>query len=77
MTGNNPQTTAGGRSITFSGTGFGVTTTATIGGKPVRANFFRVDRSETHGDEYSAWNPTMKDPADFHVVAAFGKLEFD
>lgn len=48
---------------------------AAIGGKPARANFFRVDRSATHGDEYSAWSPTMKDPADFHVAAAFGALE--
>ena len=41
-----------------------------------RANFFRVDRSPTHGDEYSAWQPTMKAPPDFHVVAAFGSLLF-
>jgi hypothetical protein len=47
---------------------------AAIGGRPARANFFRVDRSAAHGDEYSAWSPTMKDPADFHVVAAFGEL---
>lgn len=50
---------------------------AAIGGKPAGANFFRVDRSAAHGDEYSAWSPTMKDPADFHVVAAFGELRFD
>lgn len=49
---------------------------AALGGRPSRANFFRVDRSKAHGDEYSAWNPTMKEPADFHVVAAFGKLVF-
>ena len=49
----------------------------TLGGRPTRANFFRVDRSRAHGDEYSAWSPTMKDPADFHVVAAFGTLVFD
>ena len=41
-----------------------------------RANFFRVDRSATHGDEYSAWQPTMKTPPDFHVVACFGSLLF-
>ena len=50
---------------------------AALGGRPVRANFFRVDRSTTHGDEYSAWSPTMKEPADFHLVAAFGELVFD
>ncbi len=50
---------------------------AAIGGRPARANFFRVDRSAAHGDEYSAWSPTMKEPADFHVAAAFGTLRFD
>lgn len=40
------------------------------------ANFFRVDRHPGEGDEYSAWRPTMKDPADFHVVQAFGRLIF-
>ena len=49
---------------------------ASIGGRPARGNFFRIDRSGAHGDEYSAWRPTMKDPADFHVVAAFGELVF-
>jgi hypothetical protein len=48
-----------------------------IGGRPSRANFFRVDRSASHGDEYSAWSPTLLDPADFHVAAAFGELNFD
>jgi hypothetical protein len=41
-----------------------------------RANFFRIDRSPTHGDEFSAWQPTLKTPADFHVSAAFGALRF-
>jgi hypothetical protein len=41
-----------------------------------RANLFRVDRSET-SDEYSAWQPTHKDPPDFHVASAFGKLRFE
>lgn len=41
-----------------------------------RGNFFRIDRNARHGDEYSAWQPTMKDPADFHVVAAFGEWLF-
>ena len=49
---------------------------AAVGGRPARANFFRVDRSRAHGDEYSAWRPTVKTPADFHVVAAFGELVF-
>ncbi len=41
-----------------------------------RANFFRVDRHDSRGDEFSAWQPTMKNPADFHVPAAFGALRF-
>jgi len=41
-----------------------------------RANFFRIDRHPTAGDEFSAWQPTMRTPADFHVAAAFGKLRF-
>ncbi len=49
---------------------------AAIGGRPARANFLRVDRSAAHGDEYSAWSPTMKEPADFHVVEAFGVLRW-
>ena len=50
---------------------------AALGGRPARGNFFRVDRSAAHGDDYCAWSPTMKDPPDFHVVPAFGTLEFD
>ena len=49
---------------------------AALGGRPSRANFFRVDHSKTHGHEYSAWNPTMKELADFHVAAAFGGLVY-
>ena len=41
-----------------------------------RANFFRIDRSAAHGDDFSAWQPTMKTPPDFHVAAAFGALRF-
>lgn len=41
-----------------------------------RGNFFRIDRHPEHGDEFSAWQPTMKDPADFHVAASFGILRF-
>jgi len=41
-----------------------------------RANFFRIDRHAELGDEYSAWQPTLKVPPDFHVPAAFGALRF-
>jgi hypothetical protein len=41
-----------------------------------RANFFRIDRSSEKGDDFSAWQPTLKSPADFHVAAAFGALRF-
>jgi hypothetical protein len=45
-----------------------------------RANFFRIDRSADRsfgeGDDFSAWQPTMKTPPDFHVTAAFGALRF-
>jgi len=40
-----------------------------------RGNFFRIDRS-SRGNEFLAWRPTMKNPADFHVVSAFGRLLF-
>lgn len=39
------------------------------------ANLFRIDR-HPDGDEFSAWQPTMRTPADFHVAAAFGTLRF-
>jgi hypothetical protein len=45
-------------------------------GEVWRANFFRIDRHPDRGDEYSAWQPTLKEPADFHVAAAFGMLRF-
>lgn len=41
-----------------------------------RGNIFRIDRSKRAGDEFTAWRPTMKNPPDFHVVAAFGALVF-
>jgi alpha-galactosidase len=41
-----------------------------------RGNFFRIDRHPRLGDEFSAWQPTLRDPADFHVPAAFGALRF-
>lgn len=47
------------------------------GGETWRGNFFRIDRHPEHGDEFSAWQPTMKKPADFHVVGAFGVLRFE
>lgn len=45
-------------------------------GERWRVNFFRVDRHPRLGDEFSAWQPTMRSPADFHVPAAFGTLQF-
>jgi hypothetical protein len=45
-------------------------------GEQWRGNFFRIDRSRVHGDDFSAWQPTMKTPPDFHVPAAFGTLLF-
>jgi hypothetical protein len=47
-----------------------------VTGEAWRVNFFRIDRHPA-GDEYSAWQPTMKTPADFHVPAAFGTLRFE
>lgn len=40
-----------------------------------RVNFFRIDRG-SRGDLFLAWSPTRKNPADFHVPAAFGELRF-
>jgi hypothetical protein len=45
-------------------------------GEEWRGNFFRIDRNPVHGDEYTAWQPTMKEPADFHVPGVFGVLVF-
>jgi Carbohydrate-binding family 9 len=50
---------------------------ASLGATPEgewRANFFRIDRGSA--DEYSAWQPTMKTPPDFHVPRVFGGLTF-
>lgn len=41
-----------------------------------RGNFFRIDRHSERGDEFSAWQPTLRDPADFHVATVFGSLRF-
>lgn len=49
---------------------------APVDGETWRANFFRIDRHPSRGDEFSAWQPTMRTPADFHVAAAFGALRF-
>ena len=49
---------------------------APAAGTAWRGNIFRIDRSKDSGDEYTAWRPTMKNPPDFHVVAAFGALTF-
>jgi len=37
-----------------------------------RANFYRIDRGAV--DEYSAWSPTLAQPADFHTPLRFGTL---
>jgi hypothetical protein len=40
-----------------------------------RANFYRIDRgADGSPDEFSAWSPTLADPADFHVPERFGIL---
>jgi carbonic anhydrase/acetyltransferase-like protein (isoleucine patch superfamily) len=39
-----------------------------------RVNLYRIERGEV--EEYSAWSPTLKIPADFHVPDRFGILEF-
>jgi cellulose/xylan binding protein with CBM9 domain len=45
-------------------------------GEAWRANLFRIDRHPVAGDEFLAWQPTMRTPADFHLPAAFGTLRF-
>ena len=40
-----------------------------------RANFYRIDRPRAEPPEYTAWSPTLADPADFHLPARFGVLE--
>ncbi len=39
-----------------------------------RINLYRIDRSPNEGDEFQAWSPTLKNPADFHVPERFGFL---
>lgn len=45
-------------------------------GETWRGNFFRIDRHPSKGDEFLSWRPTGRNPADFHVTAAFGELRF-
>jgi hypothetical protein len=49
---------------------------APAAGESWYANFFRIDRHPAEGDEYSAWRPTLRQPPDFHVPSAFGRLSF-
>jgi hypothetical protein len=44
-----------------------------------RANFYRVDRGAPSGapDEFSAWSPILKQPADFHEARRFGALRLE
>ena len=51
-------------------------TEAPLPGSEWRGNVFRIDRHPA-GDEYSSWRPTLRNPADFHVAAAFGTLRFE
>lgn len=42
-----------------------------------RANFYRIERPRGAGSdtpEFSAWSPTLRQPADFHVPERFGRL---
>jgi hypothetical protein len=39
-----------------------------------RANFYRIERPRDAEPEFSAWSPTMTEPADFHKPAYFGTL---
>ena len=55
---------------------FAALETKPAAGDEWRANFFRIDRSASHGDDFGAWQPAMKTPPDFHVAAAFGTLRF-
>lgn len=58
--------------IPFASLGVGVPAT----GEEWRGNLFRIDRHPS-GDEFSAWRPTFRVPADFHVAAAFGVMRFE
>jgi len=43
------------------------------------ANFYRVDRGAPSGsaDEFTAWSPILKSPADFHEARRFGVLKLE
>jgi hypothetical protein len=45
-------------------------------GESWSANLYRIDRNPSSGDEFSAWQPTLKTPPDFHVPSAFGTFRF-
>lgn len=45
-------------------------------GERWRANFFRIERPRGGAPELSAWAPTYAEPAEFHLPARFGVLEF-
>ena len=51
--------------------------TAPADGETWRGNFFRIDRDPAAGDDFLAWQPTMRTPPDFHLPAAFGTLRFE
>lgn len=40
-----------------------------------RANFYRIERPEGGAPEFTAWSPTLVEPADFHKPSRFGVLE--
>ncbi len=42
-------------------------------GRTLRANFYRIKRTPT--DQYLAWSPTLRQPANFHVPESFGELK--
>lgn len=47
------------------------------GGVEWQANFYRIDRRPKRRAEFTAWSPTLVEPADFHVPGRFGTLVFD
>jgi Carbohydrate-binding family 9 len=40
-----------------------------------RANFYRIERPAGGLPEFTAWSPTLVEPADFHKPSRFGMLE--
>jgi hypothetical protein len=47
-----------------------------LAGERWRANFYRIERPRGAAPELSAWSPTLAEPAEFHLPARFGVLEF-